>query len=442
MTVVNNIQNRTQPHLSHFRMAMMAFFWFGVQAHWAAILLITLPKQALLIGGDAVKGRTLGTVLLIGAFVSMIVAPLFGALSDRITTRWGRRKPWIVVGTLMNVLGIFGLIYFPRPNDLASLPLFILAFMWVEFWNNVATAPFSALIPDVVPLDQRGTASGWYGLMNMLGNAVGAVAFTFLFTHNGQTNLTGIYYAVAGALIIGMLGTVLFTQEPQVTRKYPPFRWSEFLRGILEPLRDHDFRWVFWTRFLMVMGTFTVQEFLQFMMRDVVKDFSLFGKVVAPNAETAASFFLAGLLVGAIISSLVAGILSDRFGRKFMVYISSALQAIVPIVFIFFTPFPLVVALGLVFGLGYGAYQAVDWALASDVLPSQDDYAKDMGVWHVAFTFPQVIATPIAGFLLDKFQVIGAQNGAPNLGYTAIFTLATLYFILGTLLVRQIRKVR
>jgi MFS family permease len=125
-----------------------------------------------------------------------------------------------------------------------------------------------------------------------------------------------------------------------------------------------------------------------------------------------------------------------------MVYISSALQAIVPIIFIFYAPFEVVVGLGLVFGLGYGAYQAVDWALASDVLPSQDDYAKDMGVWHVAFTFPQVIATPIAGFMLDKFQVVGTQSGAPTLGYTAIFSLATLYFILGTVLVRQIRKVR
>jgi hypothetical protein len=65
-----------------------------------------------------------------------------------------------------------------------------------------------------------------------------------------------------------------------------------------------------------------------------------------------------------------------------------------------------------------------------------------MGVWHVAFTFPQVIATPIAGFLLDKFQAVGTRTGAPNLGYTAIFTMATLYFILGTILVRQIRKVR
>ena len=436
-----HLREISQPRMSHLRQALLSLYWFGTNAHWAAILLITLPKQAFLIGGDAVKGQTLGTVLLIGAFVSMIVAPLFGALSDRITTRWGRRRPWIVLGTLMNVVGIFGLIYFPRPNDMSSLPLFIVAFMWVEFWNNVATAPFSALIPDIVPPDQRGSASGWYGLMSMLGNFAGGLS-ALIFTRNGETDLVAIYYFIAAALVFGMLGTVLFVKEPEVTRKLPPFQWGEFLRGLIEPLRDHDFRWVFWTRFLMVMGTFTVQEFLQFFMRDVVKDFSLFGKTVAQNAESAVSFFIIGLLFGAILSSLAAGVLSDRFGRKFMVYISSALQAIVPIVFIFYSPFGLVVSLGLVFGLGYGAYQAVDWALASDVLPSQDDYAKDMGVWHVAFTFPQVIATPIAGFMLDKFQVVGAQSGAPNLGYTVIFSLATLYFILGTVLVRQIRKVR
>ncbi|MBI3761211.1 MAG: hypothetical protein HY260_05035 [Chloroflexi bacterium] len=84
----------------------------------------------------------------------------------------------------------------------------------------------------------------------------------------------------------------------------------------------------------------------------------------------------------------------------------------------------------------------MDWALASDVLPSEADYAKDMGVWHVAFTFPQVISTPIAGFMLDKFQVVGSQTGHPNLGYTVIFTLATVYFVLGTVFVRNIRKVR
>ena len=87
----------THPRMSHFQQALLSLYWFGTSAHWAAILLIALPKQAFLIGGDAVKGQTLGLVLLIGAFVSMIVAPVFGALSDRTPTRWGRRRPWIVL---------------------------------------------------------------------------------------------------------------------------------------------------------------------------------------------------------------------------------------------------------------------------------------------------------------------------------------------------------
>ncbi|MGA2821549.1 MAG: PucC family protein [Anaerolineales bacterium] len=98
--------------------------------------------------------------------------------------------------------------------------------------------------------------------------------------------------------------------------------------------------------------------------------------------------------------------------------------------------------MGVVFGLGYGAYESVDWALASDVLPSMDDYAKDMGVWHVAMVLPQVIATPLAGFLLDNFQQVGKVQNIPNLGYTVIFMVAVVYFILGTVFVKQIKKVR
>jgi hypothetical protein len=76
------------------------------------------------------------------------------------------------------------------------------------------------------------------------------------------------------------------------------------------------------------------------------------------------------------------------------------------------------------------------------VLPSEENYAKDMGVWHIALTFPQVIATPIAGFLLDNFQLVGTRSGQPTLGYTVIFALAAVYFVLGTVLVRRVRKVR
>jgi Na+/melibiose symporter-like transporter len=420
---------------------MLSLYWFGASVQWTAILITTLPNQAYVIGGDQVKGQTLGTILLIGAFVSMFVAPFFGALSDRVITRFGRRKPWIVIGTLMNNVGLLGLAYFPRSNDMSSLPLFILAFMWVEFWNNVATAPYSALIPDIVPIDQRGSASGWYGLMNMLGSFVGGVA-GLIFTQNGVTDVVSIYTFIGAINLIGLAGTIVFVKELPVSIVLPAIKFKPFMRSLIDPLRDHDFRWVFGTRFLMIMGAFTVQEFLQYYMRDVVKDFTLFGTRVAENAESAVSFFIIALLIGAVASSLAAGILSDKLGRKKIVYLSSILQAIVPFVLIFFSPFPLVVGLGIIFGLGYGAYASVDWAMASDVLPSDADHAKDMGVWHVADTFPQVIATPIAGLLLDRFQVVGQSVNQPTLGYTVIFSLAVVYFVLGTVLVRKIRKVR
>ncbi|MBI3914751.1 MAG: MFS transporter [Chloroflexi bacterium] len=431
----------TRPRLNQFQQAALSLFWFGTNAHWAAILLTTLPKQAFLIGGDAVKGQTLGTVLLAGAFVSMVVAPVFGALSDRIVTPFGRRKPWIVIGAVMNIAGLYGLANFARTGDLSSLPLFILAFMWVEFWNNVATAPYSALIPDIVPKEQRGSAAGWYGLMTILGNFVGG-ASALLFTRQGETDLNAIYTFVGVILLLGMLSTIFLVREPRVAAPTTRLNWGALARSMFDPFHSHDFRWVFWTRMLMVMGAFTVQEFLQFFMRDQVRVFNLFGARVAENPESAVSFFILALLGGALLSSLAGGILSDRFGRKAMVYISSAFQAAVPFLFIFISSFDFVVAMGIVFGLGYGAYQSVDWALASDVLPSADDYAKDMGIWHVSFTLPQVLATPIAGFLLDNFQVVGKNIGQANLGYTVIFLLATLYFVFGTVLVRRIRKVR
>ena len=67
---------------------MLSLYWFAASVLWTAILITTLPSQAYAIGGDAIKGGTLGIILLIGAFVSMVVAPLFGAISDRTLTRW------------------------------------------------------------------------------------------------------------------------------------------------------------------------------------------------------------------------------------------------------------------------------------------------------------------------------------------------------------------
>jgi MFS family permease len=292
----------------------------------------------------------------------------------------------------------------------------------------------------MVPADQRGSASGWLGLMIVLGNFVGGIT-GFLVQPLG---ITGIYFLLMGVMLLGMLVTLFGVNELPAPREMPPFNLGNFLRGLYDPFKHSDFTWVFLTRLLVTMGIFTVQEFLQYYMGDVIGSPYVLAGVgkVAETAEEAVSVFMPALLFGAIVTTLVAGMLSDRYGRKVMVYLSGALMGLVALVFVVFHSFTLAALMGIVFGLGYGAYESVDWALASDILPSMDDYAKDMGVWHVAMVLPQVIATPIAGFLLDNFQRVGKAQSIPNLGYTVIFLVAVVYFALGTVFVKQIKGAR
>ncbi len=427
-------------HLSTFRQALLSFYWFAINVQWSAVLIVLMPSQIKMAVGDSSKGSALGIALAIGAFLSMIVAPAFGGLSDRIKLPGGRRKPWVVIGTIGNNLGLLGLAFLIQPGQPANMTGWILAFLVVELFSNIASAPYSALIPDVVPSEQRGAASGWMGLMTVLGMFVGGLLGFLL---NALGGIVGVYYILIAIMFVGMFVTYFGVQEP-ATYPVRPVKWDEFLRGMIDPFKTRDFTWVFLTRLLVTMGIYTIQEFLQYYMGDVVgAPFVLAGVgKVADAPEQAASFFLLPLLLGAILSTLVAGILSDRYGRKLMVYLAGGMMGVVALVFIFSNSFTIAVLMGVVFGLGYGAYQSVDWALASDVLPSMDDYAKDMGVWHVAMVLPQVVATPIAGFLLDNFQRVGRTQNLPTLGYTVIFLVAVVYFIFGTVFVKQIKGVR
>ncbi len=433
-------QSYVRPPMSTFRQILLSFFWLSTNMMWAATAVITMPSQIKAAVGDSTKGTQLGLVLSAGALISMIAAPVFGALSDRIRLPGGRRKPWVVIGTAGTAVGLVGMAYLIQDGHPESIWLWSIAFWVVQLFNNMATAPYAALIPDLVSTEQRGSASGWLGLMTILGNFIGGL-MGFLVAPLG---IPAIYFVMIGLLILGTAVTWFGVNEPNISREIPPFKLGEFLRSLIDPFKQSDFTWVLMTRLLVTMGIYTVQEFIQYYMGDVIgAPFVLagFGQV-ADTAEAAVSFFFPALLLGAVITTLVAGVLSDKYGRKRVVYLSGALMGAVCLVFILSHSFTITVIMGIVFGLGYGAYQSVDWALVSDVLPSIDDYAKDMGVWHVADVLPQIVATPIAGVLLDNFQRVGKAQNIPNLGYTVIFVVATVFFALGTIFVKQIKKVR
>jgi MFS family permease len=187
---------------------------------------------------------------------------------------------------------------------------------------------------------------------------------------------------------------------------------------------------------LVMMGANIVQAFMLYYMRYVAGQTN--------NAEAATSTFFIILTITAVPSTILAGYGSDRLGRKAMVYLSGGFMAAVGAAFVgapYLLPSHIVTlayVAAAVFGFGYGAYIAVDWALVADVLPSEATYARDMGVWNIGLTIPQVFAVIFGGWLV----LLGSLLGMPTLGYTFLFVAFVIFCVLGTVTVRYIKGVR
>jgi len=333
-----------------------------------------------------------------------------------------------------------------------NLSWFSSSFLLLSIGNNMIMAPYAALVPDLIPMDQRGTASGWLGFMSMLGYLFGGMCAYFL-ENVGPV----ICYGILGTVhAIGMGITCYFVEEvPGSALDDASTTASGFvsvgtlaprgciprLRSCIAPFHSPDFRILFATRFLMQMGILTVQEYMQYYMQDAIGPiFALNGHVVAASPQKAVSILFLPVLVGAIVSSLGAGVLSDMMGgkRKQIVYASGGLMGFICVLFGLTRSFELCLILGLGFGLGFGAFSTMDWAMATDVLPKPEEFAKDMGIWSLALVLPQVLATPVAGYLLDYFQDLFPGH---TIGYTVIFLLSVVYIGFGTYWVKYLETV-
>jgi MFS family permease len=439
--------------ISRLEQFNLSFYWFSANALWGASLTVLVQSQVLHMVPAELKGRAVGVAVGLGSLAGIFLPPLMGAWSDRARFKMGRRRPFMLIGTALNLLGLVGLAYFPFLSSdpllgfTVAFWLFVLAYLVTNAASNFATAPYSALMPELVPPDQRGAASGWLGVMTILGQGVGIVAAGKIISNNAplaqyQGQIYAVYALIGILLVIGVLVTVFGTKERPLVGRPKPFRWGEFWASLVTPFRSRDFAWVVITRLLVMMGILSINNNLEFYMRDVVRDFSLFGVTVATTETDAVSNVLLLLLVFAVIGSFAGGQLSHKYGRKRLVYISGGVMSLVALGLIFTHQYLATLIIGALFGIGYGVYTSVDWALAIEVLPNIEDAAKDMGIWHIALTLPQLLAIPVAGVLLDLGQQLGKAQGLPNLGYTFIFSTGSIYFVLGTVFVRQVKKAR
>lgn len=403
--------------------------WLAYNVQWGALLFVVLPHQVAAIAGPEQKEAALGQLLAIGAAVSLVVTPISGALSDRSRSRMGRRRPYLVVGVLINLL-FLALMAGSGPGS--HLGLFTLWFTGIQLGGNWWGGPYAGLIPDVVPAEYRGRASGWQALMTALGTIIGAVAGAALI---GRGGYWGAYAVIIGTLVVMLCLTLWGVRERPLEEDPGPFELGPFVRSFFLSYREHrNFYWVLITRALVCMGVYSVSPYFQYFLKDVIH---------VANEEAATATLLVIIIGMGIPTSMIAGGLSDRIGRKPLVYLSGSVMAFACMVYVavaFFPSLPFTYVMAAVYGIGNGAYVAVDWALALDVLPSGEDAAKDMGVWHVALVLPQIVAPAITGFTVAAIK--NAPGGSFLIAYTVVFTMAAIWFVLGTLLVRQVRGVR
>ena len=401
----------------------LAAFWFGGSYHWGPILPILLPFQVLHLVPKSQQGSALGLMLGFGSFFAMVVPPLVGHLSDRYHSPLGRRRPIMAFGTAVNVLGLVLMFFAP------TYLLLLLAYLVVQISNNAAGAAFNAVVPDVVPAPEFGRQSGILGGMVQLGT-VGGLATYLALAMLGAPIAT--YLAIAVVLVLTLLPTLWAARGEGMTpiEREPSRPAPEAIREFFSPLWSGDFGWVVFTRLMVTGGIWCVLPFLQFFFSDVSH---------IAHADQFTSLWELTLLVAGTPVGLAGGWVSERYGRKVFVYASGACQGLAMLIFIVVMPsqVPFIFTLGVLFGVGYGLYYAVDWALACDTLPDARHAAKDMGLFHVAFTFPQVVLPSVLGFVLDAFN-----RNSPNSGFRIVFAFAVVLFALGTILVSRIKTVR
>ncbi|MEV4613025.1 MFS transporter [Kitasatospora sp. NPDC049258] len=359
------------------------------------------------------KAELLAWVTGAGALVAMLVNPLAGALSDRTTSRYGRRRPWILGGAL---LGAAGLLLTATRH---GLPGITAGWCLAQTGLNAMLAGVTAPVADQVPVGQRALVSGWTGISQSLGLVVGAVLVTVL--------VSGVLpgYALTAALTVLLALPFLLGHPDPVLPRGASARTD--LRALatgywVSPRRYPDFGWAWATRFLINLGNALGTLYLLFYLTDAVH-------LAAPDHGVLV--LTAVYTAAALLTAIPAGVISDRTGRRRApVVVSCLVMAVAALVLALCHTWAATVLAAAVLGAGFGIYLAVDQALVTQVLPAAADRAKDLGVINIANSGPQVLAPALAAPVV-------AHLG----GYTGLYLATALVTLLAGALVHRIRGV-
>ena len=396
--------------------ALYALAYLGTNLVFLAPLLVTLALKINALVGIEQAPSALGLVTGIGSLLALVANPFFGRLSDRTTSRWGMRRPWMAIGVLGGSVGIVIIAV------AQSVPVVLVGWCIAQVLFNALLASLIAVLPDQVPPVQRGLVSGIVGVCLPLASVCGTFVVQLF-----ATNMLAMFVAPCAIGALCVLAFVLSFHDRRLTPvERRPWSLREFAATFyVSPRQSPDFAWAFVSRFLLLMGYAFLITYQAYYLLD---------RLGSTEADVPRQVYLGTVAQagGVIIASLVGGRLSDIAGRRKPFVISAAIGYAAALFLIATTNtldgFLIGMALG---GLGFGLYVAVDLALVADVV-SNTENGRDLGIFNIANALPFSIAPAVAP------AILAVGNGS----YGILYAVAGGCALLGAAAIVPVKRVR
>jgi MFS family permease len=411
-------------------------YWLAITVLWGAFTFSVIPRLVEspgVLGSSThpLAGLAIGLITTAGVLIAILVQPTMGAISDHTRSRLGRRKPYIIIGTFLDLLFLaFAAWAFWNESYWA----FVAAVALLQFSSNFAQGPYQGYIPDLVPGRQVGVASGLLGAANIAGNLLGpGLAILFVAVLPGALGFPeitlGLFAAIGLVELITMLITVFFVPD----RPAPPTTKTLRQRALgawgTDLLAQRDYVWLLISRLFVLTALVSLQAFAVFFLENA--------HGMAPDeAQTAQFPLILTVAAAALLSAVPGGWISSRIGRKPVLYVAIALGIVGAAIIAIAPAYWMVVVAALPIGICSGVFLGVDWALMTDIIPKAES-GRYMGISNIAVAGAGPIASTIGGVLV--FAASTAALG-PELAYRSIFVLMAIELVLGALALRHVTE--
>lgn len=485
------MENKVMPRVPRwYDIITINIFYLGLATLTQTFVPLVLPLLVQRFVGEAQQGTYFGRMRLWALMAALLTQALMGMLSDRSRMRWGRRRPFIFAGTLLDLVVLVAIGFSARMSGMAGYRLLFVLYVLLQFFSNTAHSAQQGFIPDLAPEEKRGRFSAVKALFEV---PIPVVLVSFTIARLiGAGNMWGGLLLLMAVMFITMLLAMLAPEQP-LTITPPPLNWQPFLRLLLMAgfftavilLMGEVVTWIGrWMARIesvlilaVVMGVVGLVTMTVAVVAGVGGSFRLSigavkSRALAPfvwwvisrlaflvgvtNLAGFVLYFLQGrlgftresaagpasqmmMLVGVciLLSALPAGWLVDRVGRKRIVAASGLIAAGGTFITLFASNLTLVFVGGCIIGIATGIFYTASWALGTSLVP-EGEAGRYLGISNLAGAGAGAVGAYIGGPVADFFT--RHTPHVPGLGYVVIFAIYGALFLLSTLLLIKVRE--